>query len=227
MLVNAVLMDNAAVEEESSPFQMVEEKPSFGELEAVEARSEFSSALTFQPHLYPAEDGTLSLSFRTSDKLSTYYVQVYAHDKKMKNALVRKETVVTIPVKVALVQPAFLYGGDSYTMSATVSSISDESVSGRLYLYAYPGEDYSGEALWIKRIPVEVAPRDVKDVKLSFDVPEDIDTLGLKRTLAELDIDESHFDSMAAKAVLPYNGSLPGFRTLTKDDVVNIYRMCL
>jgi iron complex outermembrane receptor protein len=49
----------------------------------------------------------------------------------------------------------------------------------------------------------------------------------LKRTLAELDIDESHFDSMAAKAVLPYNGSLPGFRTLTKDDVVNIYRMCL
>ena len=146
----------------------------------VSLREMFATTLTFQPHLVSDASGNLSFSFRTSDKLSTYYVQVYAHDKKMKNALVRKETVVTIPVKVALVQPAFLYGGDSYTMSATVSSISDESVSGRLYLYAYPGEDYSGEALWIKRIPVEVAPRDVKDVKLSFDVPDDIDTLGLK-----------------------------------------------
>lgn len=53
------------------------------------------------------------------------------------------------------------------------------------------------------------------------------DTLALKRTLPELGIDESHFDSMAAKAVLPYGGSLPGFRTLTKDDVVDIYRMCM
>lgn len=53
------------------------------------------------------------------------------------------------------------------------------------------------------------------------------DTLGLKRTLPELDIDESHFDSMAAKAVLPYRGTIPGFRPLTKDDVVSIYRMCM
>lgn len=53
------------------------------------------------------------------------------------------------------------------------------------------------------------------------------DILGLKRTLPELNIDESHFDSMAAKAVLPYNGTIPGFRPLTKDDVVSIYRMCM
>ena len=53
------------------------------------------------------------------------------------------------------------------------------------------------------------------------------DTLGLKRTLPELGIDESHFESMAAKSVLPYRGSLPGFRTLTKDDVVAIYKMCM
>lgn len=53
------------------------------------------------------------------------------------------------------------------------------------------------------------------------------DTLGLKRTLPECGIDETHFAEMAAKAVLPYGGKLPGFRTLTKADVVNIYRMCM
>ena len=130
----AVLMDNAAVEEESIPFQMVEEKPSFGELEAVEARSEFSSALTFQPHLYPAEDGTLSLSFRTSDKLSTYYVRVYAHDKAMKNALVQQEMVVSLPVKVTLLEPRFMYEGDVYDAVVSVSSIADQAVSGTLFL---------------------------------------------------------------------------------------------
>ena len=147
----------------------------------VRLRELFATSLTFQPHLVSDASGKLSFSFRTSDKLSTYYVSVYAHDKKMKNALVRNETVVTIPVRVALVQPAFLYGGDSYTMSATVSSISDENVSGKLYLYAYPGDDYNTDTpLWIKRVPVEVAPKEVKDVKLNFDVPADIETLGLK-----------------------------------------------
>ena len=53
------------------------------------------------------------------------------------------------------------------------------------------------------------------------------DTLELKRTLPELGIDESRFESMAAKAVLPFHGTLPGFRPLRKEDVVNIYRMCM
>ena len=54
------------------------------------------------------------------------------------------------------------------------------------------------------------------------------DTLGLQRTLPEVGIvDETHFDSMAFKAVLPYGGNLPGFRPLTKEDVIEIYRMCM
>ena len=95
-------------------------------------RSNFASALTFQPHLLSNEDGTLEFKFRTSDKLSTYYVTVYAHAKDMRNALVQQEMVVSLPVKVALVEPKFLYAGDRYEAALTVSSISDEPVSGRL-----------------------------------------------------------------------------------------------
>ena len=32
---------------------------------------------------------------------------------------------------------------------------------------------------------------------------------------------------MAAKSVLPYGGTIPGFRNLTKDDVIAIYRKCM
>ena len=54
------------------------------------------------------------------------------------------------------------------------------------------------------------------------------DSLSLKRTLPEVGIvDETHFDSMAYKSVLPFGGTLPGFCPLTKDDVIEIYRMCM
>ena len=49
--------------------------------------------------------------------------------------------------------------------------------------------------------------------------------LGLTRTLTELNIDRTHFDIMAEKAC--GNGVLKGFKELKKEDIKNIYEMCL
>lgn len=51
------------------------------------------------------------------------------------------------------------------------------------------------------------------------------DTLGLKRTLPEVGIDETHFAVMAKKSV--GGGTLPGFKPLQQQDVENIYKMCM
>ena len=134
MMVEMAVAEEAAVTDEAVAFQLVEQKPSFGDWGEVAIREKFSSALTFQPHLYPKADGTLEVKFRTSDKLSTYYVRVYAHDKAMHNAVAEKELVVSLPVKVALLEPRYLYAGDRYEAVVTVSSISDEAVSGVLAL---------------------------------------------------------------------------------------------
>ena len=109
-----------------------EEEPS------VTPREAFESALTFQPHLVSAKDGTLSFSFKTSDKLSTYYVRVYAHTPAMQNAIAQKEMVVSLPVKVSLLEPRFLYSGDTYNAAVTVSSIAEEPITGVIKL-AVPG----------------------------------------------------------------------------------------
>ena len=112
-------------------------------------REVFASALTFQPHLRPQADGTLNVSFRTSDKLSTYYVRAYAHDGAMHNGLVQQELVVTLPVKVSLVEPRFLYAGDVYEAAVAVSSITDRPVSGTLMLRASDS---------VQQVPVTVEP---------------------------------------------------------------------
>lgn len=50
-------------------------------------------------------------------------------------------------------------------------------------------------------------------------------TLGLKRTLTELEIDETHFKTMAEHACM--GGVITGAKNLTPSDVEAIYRMCL
>ena len=139
------------VEEEGLPFADSRQRPEVSGGD-IAVRSNFASALTFQPHLRPEADGTLTFSFRTGDKLSTYYVRALSHDMAMRNTLTEKEMVVSLPVKVALVQPRFLYEGDVYDAAVSVSSITDQPVSGTLVLVV------AGKEVSSQMVPVTVQP---------------------------------------------------------------------
>ena len=104
------------------------------ELSDEEFRTIFSEALAFEPCLYPDKDGKVDVTFKTSDKLSTYHVNVFAHDPTMRNAVLQRDFVVTVPVKISVTAPRYLYEEDRYVLSASVSNISEEDLSGRLYL---------------------------------------------------------------------------------------------
>ena len=163
--VNAVAMDGMVLEdavavEEAEALPMPEGAAAPDE--GVKARVDFSSALTFQPHLYPKADGTLDFSFRTSDKLSTFYVRVFAHGKAMHNALCEGEMVVSLPVKVSLLEPRFLYEGDVYEAAVTVSSVAEVPVSGVVVLRA-------GDS--VQQISVTVAPRETVTKRFKVAVP--------------------------------------------------------
>ena len=109
----------------------VEEMP---EISDDDFREVFSEALAFEPFLYPDSEGKVDVVFNTSDKLSTYHVNVFAHDPSMRNAVLRKDLVVTIPVQISVTPPRFLYEEDKYILSASVSNISNDTLSGCLYL---------------------------------------------------------------------------------------------
>ena len=141
--VNAMVMDEAVamapMAEESAVLEEAAEAEAGGAShEDIPIRSEFSNSLCFQPHLESAKDGSVSFSFKTSDKLSTYYVRVYAHTPSMQNDIAEEEMVVSLPVKVSLLEPRYLYEGDTYIAAVTVSSIASEPVSGVVKL-AVPG----------------------------------------------------------------------------------------
>ncbi len=84
-------------------------------------RSDFKDALFFIPHIV-SKDSTISFTFKTSDKLSTYHLNLFAHTRDMHNAFFRRDFTVTLPLKVSISQPRYLYRGDKYDISATVSA---------------------------------------------------------------------------------------------------------
>lgn len=130
----AIVEDSAVVENEAMAVKEAAGGDSEGIPEGVAVRSDFASTLAFEPFLRPDAGGVVRLKFKTSDKLGTYYVALYAHDRDMRNATVRKEMIVTVPVKVGVAEPGYLYAGDSYSMSVSVSNNTGEDVHGILYV---------------------------------------------------------------------------------------------
>ena len=159
-------------------------------------RNVFSNSLAFEPFLYPDKQGKVSLKFKTSDKLSTYCVRVYAHDKNMNSKILSKDFVVSLPVKVDATVPQYLYAGDKYSLAVSLSSLADNKVKGKMYLYQYEGTDYVNSNP-IKTLCEDVAVDAEGTYKVMFDidVPEKLivdktNEIGIKVLFAD---DEKQF----------------------------------
>ena len=144
-------------------------------------RSDFANTLAFIPFARPEADSTLTFSFRTSDKLSTYEVSVFSHDRTMRNNAVSRNMTVTKPVMVSVLQPRFLREGDRYVLSASVANGTPENISGVLEMFVYDSEDYEGSVpLLVKSLPVGVAAGGASPADFSLEVPEGLDVIGFK-----------------------------------------------
>ncbi len=168
--------------------------PVSGSSREVRIRSSFAPALAFEPFLYPSAEGEISFDFRTSDKLSTFVVSVFAHDRQMNNSVVRREMLVTLPVKLALVQPQYLYEGDRYVMRASMSNISGSAVSGDLRIEVYAGDSYERSALLMADVmKVDVPSGGSSAVPFEVLVPSDVDMLGFKVVFTSGDVSDGVF----------------------------------
>lgn len=180
---DALAFDESMETEEAIPFQLVDEVGPHAMV-----RENFANTLAFEPELRSDAAGHVEFEFAAADKLSTYIVQVLAHTKDMRMAVQRRETVVTIPVKVALVEPQQLYDGDRYVLGASLASNSEQPVEGTLRVDFYDGAEYKGMA------PMLTLSKDVTvpaggAISESFTLDEvpPISCLGIKLSFAAAD----------------------------------------
>lgn len=95
-------------------------------------REKMETALAFYPMLRADADGKVTFRFRTSDKLSTYYVQLFAHSKDFRNAVYREETIVSLPILLQMETPRYMYAGDTCRLTVSVSNSLERAASGTL-----------------------------------------------------------------------------------------------
>ena len=149
----------------------------------ISVRENFAKTIAFEPFLRSDASGKINFDFTTADKLSTFIVQLFAHDKGMDNAILRQEMTVTVPAKVSLVEPLYLYEGDRYFVKASLSSSVDETLAGRLRIDLYDGKDYRNSAPIRSTVkPVKLEPMGALSEDLEIEVPEGIGELGVKVT---------------------------------------------
>lgn len=166
------------VVEEAIPFQLA----GAGTGEPITVRENFANTIAFEPFLRSDETGKISLNFTTADKLSTYYVQLFAHDKDMNSNVLRREMMVTIPVKVSVVEPQFLYTGDKYIVKASLASSVEKPASGCLKADFFDGKDYkSSEPVKTLVQKVELGALESLSREFEIDVPS-VKELGILLT---------------------------------------------
>lgn len=165
------MMDNAGSTDASAA---VEEETELA------IREDFSTAIAFEPFVYPDSSGNAILNFTTSDKLSSFVVSLFAHDKNMNSSVLRRDMVVSLPVKVSVVPPEYLHRGDRYVLNAAVSNDSEGDVSGIATVEFYDGGDYKNARL-LQRDSVQLTVRagGVVETDAEIKVPA-LDTLGIK-----------------------------------------------
>lgn len=167
------LSDSGAVMEE----EFATDEAVAGGITAV--REDFASTVAWEPFLRSDKDGRIEFSFRNADKLSTYYVQLFAHDRQMHNSVLRREMKVTLPVKVSAVEPLFLHDGDRYVARVTVSNSSEGSVGGKVSIRLLDGKDYrNGKEMASRSGHLEVKGGGSASFECEV-LAKDIDNLGL------------------------------------------------
>ena len=171
-------MEYAAADEEGAPLMSVES--SIPENSDIPIRENFANTIAWEPFLRSDRGGNISFSFTNADKLSTYYVQLFAHDALMHNAALRREMQVTIPVKISLIEPRFLYEGDSYSVRIALSSSRSKDTRGTLSVSILDGSDYRTAPVvqeYSKSVTVPAMDGAVADIPVST---AGIEVLGIK-----------------------------------------------
>lgn len=209
MILEEAVAMNARMDDSIDMEQPVEQEEEEAGAE-VPVRENFANTIAWEPFLRSDKDGVVTFNFTTADKLSTYYVQLFAHDKSFHNATLRQEMVVTLPVKVAVVQPQYLYEGDRYVARVTVSNSKGVPIAGRVAVKFLNGKDYkTAPTVSDKSSHVSVPAYGTVDFNCEISAPK-LQDLGM---LVSFTADNADFGSDAVFIAMPVS---PAVQTITE-----------
>ncbi|MCL7763676.1 MG2 domain-containing protein [Polaribacter sp. Z014] len=100
------------------------------QLSQIEARKNFKETAFFFPQLRTDKNGQVSFSFTMPEALTRWKLQLLAHTKSLKSATKTLETVTQKELMIVPNAPRFLREGDKITLSAKITNLTNNQLSG-------------------------------------------------------------------------------------------------
>ncbi|WP_165732571.1 alpha-2-macroglobulin [Polaribacter sp. 20A6] len=100
------------------------------DLQGIQIRKNFNETAFFLPQLRTDKNGQVSFSFTMPEALTKWKLQLLAHTKSLKSATKTLETVTQKELMIVPNAPRFLREGDEITLSAKVTNLTNNQLSG-------------------------------------------------------------------------------------------------
>lgn len=144
----------------------------------VSIRKNLNETAFFFPQLHTDTEGNISFSFNTPEALTTWRLQLLAHDKNLQSAYSSMESVTQKELMVIPNAPRFLREHDAIIISSKISNLTEKTLSGKAKLIlmdAVTGLDISKRLM--PALSVIPGPIPVNNTEIGVK-PFSVDSLG-------------------------------------------------
>ena len=150
---------------------------------AVQIRRRFDETAFFYPQLRTNEKGETQIAFTVPESNTRWRFRVLAHDKNLNTGSAEAFAVSQKELMVTPNMPRFLRHGDRTSISTKISNLSSETINGTVTLEFF--DPVTDEVIKDKGVENQSQPfslaKDVSsDAAWTFDVPSDIDIIGVR-----------------------------------------------
>ena len=164
--------DNAMVKAEPTPKT---------ELDKVIIRKNLQETAFFYPDLKTDKDGNISFEFTTPEALTTWKLQLLAHNKSLESTVAQFEAVTQKELMVIPNPPRFLREGDEIVFSSKIANLSDKLAIGVAELQLQDALTGKNVNALLHTTPIqkdfEVSPNGNASVSWSLQIPETIQAI--------------------------------------------------
>ena len=145
-------------------------------------RTNFAETAFFYPQLHTNEQGEVVIAFTIPESLTRWSFVGYAHTKDMQVGTIEEKVTTSKDFMLRPNMPRFLRVGDETQIAATIQNVSEKEAKGEVRFILF--NPVNEQVYRTQKARFSVNAGQTGSVKFSFQVPDDIDLMGV-RMLAE------------------------------------------
>jgi TonB-dependent SusC/RagA subfamily outer membrane receptor len=151
-------------------------------------RKNFNETAFFYPQLHTNENGQVLIDFTVPESLTKWRFRALAHTPQLAYGFIQQDVVTQKKLMISANMPRFLREGDTLTVSARVTNLALQPVTGKVELKLFNALNMQPVALLVNPVEasqaVELKPNANQAISFKMVVPQGLDALTYRLTVS-------------------------------------------